>query len=76
MNKVQLTITNEEAKLLETKATKLGYSLTRYLKFLISKEAAGVAEKNIIPEFPMSQKAQNIAFKALKEHEVGKTKEF
>ncbi len=75
MNKVQLTLTNEEAKLLETKAVKLGYSLTRYLKYLISREAAEVVEEDIIPVYTMSKNAQTIAQKAKEDHKAGKTKE-
>lgn len=73
MNKVQLTLTEEESKLLESKASKLGYSLTRYLKFLISREAADVVEREEIEVIPhLSTQAKKRFEKALKDIKSGK----
>lgn len=74
MTKLQITLTNEEADLLSAKAAQFGYKLTRFVKFLISKEAAEIANQNS-PVFKMSEKSEKVALRALKEHKKGKTKE-
>ena len=73
MTKIQLTLTTQEANLLATKAAQLGYNLTRYIKYLISREAIGVAD-NEVPMFKMSPKAEKVALKALVDYKAGKTK--
>lgn len=73
MTKVQLTLTTQEVDLLSLKAATLGYNLTRFIKFLISREAAKVIEENNIPVFKMSKKAERIALQAIKNHQAGKT---
>lgn len=40
MNKLQLTLTDQEAQILTAQANRLGYSLARYAKFLLSGAAA------------------------------------
>lgn len=40
MAKLQLTLTREEAEILTYQAEALGYSLSRYVKFLIAQKAA------------------------------------
>jgi len=72
MTKVQLTLTDQEANLLGLRAKQLGYNLTRFLKFLISKEATHVVEEEKIPTFMMSEKAERNALRALKEYKEGK----
>ena len=73
MNKLQLTITNEEAALLTTRAERIGYTLSRYVKFLIGKEAMAVLEEDTIPTYTMSDTTEKIALEALKSHRNGKT---
>lgn len=72
MTKIQLTLTAPEANLLSFKATQLGYNLTRFIKFLISKEASKVIGENNIPSFIMSKKAEKIALQARKDYQKGK----
>ena len=73
MTKVQLTLTTQEADILSAKASHLGYNLTRYVKFLISKEAAKTIQTDTLPTFPMSSKLEKIGLQALKDHKEGKT---
>lgn len=73
MNKVQLTLTKEENDLLSLRAAALGYDVTKYIKFLISREASAVAAD--IPTFQMSKKAERTLKKALEDHKTGKSVE-
>ena len=73
MNKIQLTITNQEHNLLALKAASLGFNVTKFIKFLISKEAFSVAEG--IPTFQLSKKAEKKIARAHKEYLEGKTVE-
>jgi uncharacterized protein (DUF1778 family) len=75
MQKVQLTLTTQEADLISARAAQLGYNLTKYIKFLISKAAADVFEEDRIPEFRMSKSARRVAIKAKKAYKDGKTLE-
>lgn len=74
MTKVQLTLTTEEASILSAKADRLGYGLTRFIKFLISREATNTLEENI-PTIKMSKKAEKIAKQAYLDYKQGKTTE-
>ena len=71
MNKVQLTLTPEEASALQMKASSLGYGLTKYIKFLISREAASVVGD--YPVIQLSKKAIKTIEKAHQDHLAGKT---
>lgn len=73
MQKIQLTLTDQEKSLLSLRAATLGYNVPRYVKFLISKEAFSVAENT--PVFSLSAKAEREAEKALKEYRHGKSLE-
>ncbi len=70
MNKVQLTLTNPEAEILQLKADKFGYDLARYVKFLISK----AVEQSIddVPIFQMSEKMEKRYDQAMEEYRNGK----
>jgi hypothetical protein len=69
MNKVQLTLTNPEAEILQLKADKFGYDLARYVKFLISK----AVEQSIddVPTFHMSEKMEKRYDEAMGEYKKG-----
>lgn len=69
--KLQITITEEEKKLLAQQAKILGYDVTKYTKFLISHEAMKISQ---VPVYEMSPKAEAIALKALADDKAGKTK--
>ena len=73
MQKVQLTLTDQEKDLLALKGASLGYGVTKFIKFLISREALSVMED--IPTFQLSAKAERRALEALKEYQAGKSKE-
>lgn len=71
MTKLQIALTDQEADFLTFQAMNLGYSLTRFVKFLLGKEAMKVSEQ--IPVFQMSPAAIKRADEAWKEHKAGKT---
>lgn len=73
MQKIQLTLTEQEKNLLSLRAATLGYNIPKYVKFLISKEAFSVVEN--APVFSLSAKAEKSAEKALKEYREAKTLE-
>lgn len=75
MHKVQLTLTTQEADLLNAKAAQLGYSLTKYIKFLLGSVAAEIVQGSEIPAFQMSKNATKIASEARKIHQKGQTRE-
>ena len=72
MYKVQLTFTSEEADVLSAKASRLGYSVTKFIKLLVGREVLSEIEK--YPTFVLSKKARNKVENAHKEHKEGKTK--
>lgn len=72
MYKVQLTFTTEEADILAAKASRLGYSVTKYIKLLAGKEVLSEIEK--YPTFVLSKKARSNVEKAYRQHKVGKTR--
>jgi len=74
MTKLQITLTSAEADLLSAKAAQFGYKLTRFVKFLIAKEAAKTAEQGL-PVFTMSEKAEKIGLQAKIDYKKGKAKE-
>lgn len=76
MTKVQLSLTNQEAAILSAKADQLGYNLTKYLKFLISKAADASIAQDDLPSFPMSERLEEVGIQALKDHKAGKTISF
>ena len=71
MYKVQLTLTPEETHLLQMRANHLGYSVTRYIKLLIGKEALEVADD--YPTIALSDKAIKTIEQAHKDHKAGKS---
>ena len=42
MTKLQITLTDEETEGLRKQAEKMGYSLTKFVKFLLAKEAYNI----------------------------------
>lgn len=73
MNKVQLTLSMEEAEILNAQAAQFGYKLTKYIKLLISQKTAEILESDKIPTFRMSNRAYKIAKEAKEEHKKGQT---
>ena len=62
--KLQITLTGKEEELLSQKAAMLGYDVTKFVKFLISREAYKEAE--------LSAKTKKQIKKALEDYENGK----
>ncbi|PIR62055.1 MAG: hypothetical protein COY81_04505 [Candidatus Pacebacteria bacterium CG_4_10_14_0_8_um_filter_43_12] len=73
MNKVQLSLTDEETAILASYGSQFGYSLPKTLRFVISKAAEKFIREGTIPVFEMSDKIEQTGLKALKEHQAGKT---
>jgi len=73
MTKIQLSLTDQETDILSAEAAQLGYNLTKFIKFLISKTSFNITSKKEIPEFKMSKKAENITLAALDEYKKDKS---
>lgn len=71
MTKLQIALTDQEAANLNLSAMNLGYSLTRFVKFLIGQAAFQVTQN--IPVYRMSPAAVKRADEAWKEYKEGKT---
>lgn len=73
--KLQLTLTPQETQFFNYKASQLGYDLTRYIKFTISKIAEAVNyEINQVPTYEMSKKTDKMVEKDLVDYQAGKLK--
>lgn len=70
MTKLQITLTNPESQALAFLASKFGYDITRYVKYLISRTTENVICQ--IPTVPMSPKTEKLALKTLKKYNEGK----
>jgi len=71
MTKLQITLTDQEAMVLNYGASSLGYSLTKFVKFLLGQKAVEWSEK--IPTYKMSAKTEKIVEKARADYKAGKT---
>ncbi|HLB60633.1 MAG TPA: hypothetical protein VJL83_03430 [Patescibacteria group bacterium] len=81
MQKVQITLTEQETNILSAQAARYGYRLSRYVKYLISdavvrlpsaKKPVMPVDDGTIPTFKLSKKTASIADKAYKEYKAGK----
>lgn len=72
MTKLQITLTDQEAKLLASKAAGLGYDVTRYVKYILAREAEEALEN--IPIFKASSSTEKLIREAIEEDEKGLTK--
>lgn len=70
--KIQISLTPEEIAALSIKGKKLGYSATKYIKFLITREAYSVVES--VPTFPLAQELEEKTLQALRDYHQKKTK--
>jgi len=73
MTKIQLSLTDQETDILSAEAARLGYNLTKFIKFLISRTSFDISSKQSIPEFKMSMQAEKIALTALDEYKKNKS---
>jgi hypothetical protein len=72
MNKVQLTLTDQEASLLESFGSQFGYSLAKTIRYVISKASEKILQQNKIPTFEMSEETEKKGLEALEEYRSGK----
>ena len=72
MQKIQITLTPEEIMALSLAGKRLGYNATKYIKFLVMKEAYSVADS--VPSFPLTRKLEEKTIVALKEYRQKKMK--
>lgn len=70
--KVQITLTPEEVSALSFKGKTLGYNVTKYIKFIITKEAYETVED--FPQLMMSPTLEKKTIKVVEEHNKGKSK--
>ncbi len=70
--KVQITLTPEEVNALSFKGKTLGYNVTKYIKFIITKEAFETVED--FPQLLMSPELEKRTIKAVEEHNKGNSK--
>ncbi len=71
MTKLQITLTPEETMSLNYGASNLGYSLTRFVKFVLGQKAVECSRE--IPTFKMSEKTEKIAKEAMADYKAGRT---
>ncbi|MFH1840744.1 MAG: hypothetical protein ABH807_01110, partial [Candidatus Shapirobacteria bacterium] len=71
MTKLQLTLTDQETDLLAAKAVLLGYDVTRYVKFLIGREA--MTAMNDYPVYHLTEAMEKKVIKAIKDNNEGKS---
>ena len=71
--KLQITITDQEEKLLAQKASQLGYDVTKYAKFLLSLEAVKAFQ---IPTYTSTPDMERSIEKARAEDKAGLTKKW
>jgi hypothetical protein len=69
MNKIQITLTPQETTLLSLQGQSLGYDVTKFVKFLISREVYNFAAK--IPTYKMSAALEKNVEDALREYKSG-----
>ncbi|MEA3355322.1 MAG: hypothetical protein U9Q63_02480 [Patescibacteria group bacterium] len=70
MTKLQITLTDQEAMALGYGASNLGYSLTKFVKFLLGQKA--VEWNKNIPSYQLSKKAVEGLEKSMKDYKDGK----
>jgi len=70
--KVQITLTPEEVAALSLKSTALGYKVTKYIKFIVMKEAYSIVES--LPTLAMGPALEKKVLKAQGEYRHGRTK--
>jgi hypothetical protein len=74
MNKVQLSLTSEEAAILSSFGSQFGYSLPKTIRFVISKSVEEFLKQGVMPVYPMSKKTEETGLKAMDQHRLGQTR--
>lgn len=70
--KIQITLTPEEVRALSLRGKTLGYNVTKYIKFIITKEAYDTVES--FSELQMGAGLAQKTKRSLEEHRKGKSK--
>lgn len=70
--KIQITLTPEEVNALSFKGKSLGYNVTKYIKFIVTKDVFETIEN--FPELTMGPTLEKKTIKAIEEHNQGKSK--
>ena len=70
--KVQITLTPQEVSALSFNGKTLGYNVTKYIKYIITKEAFDTIED--FPEIAMGPILEEKTIKAVEEHNKGNSK--
>lgn len=73
MTKVQLSLTDQEATILERYGSQFGYNLPKTIRFVISKASEEFLKEGAVPVYPMSEKTEKKGLGAVKEYKAGKT---
>jgi hypothetical protein len=73
MNKVQLTLTDQEVDILTGYGDQFGYSLPKTIRFIVGKAAEKFLKEASLPVFQMSDKTEELGLQAQKEFKAGKT---
>jgi len=71
--KLQITITEKERELLAKRASLLGYSVTKFTKYLLSHEAMKEVD---VPIVQCNQETEDLINRAIIEDEAGKTQKW
>lgn len=69
--KIQITLTPQEVASLSIKSKALGYNVTKYIKYIVTREVEEIIEE--YPTYKMSKRLEKITLKALKDHKDGKS---
>jgi len=72
MNKLQISLTAQEAEVFNHKAAMLGYDLTRYVKYQLSRLADTFLQE--LTTLKMSEKLEKEVVKSKNDYKVGKLK--
>ncbi len=73
MNKVQLTLTNQEAALLESFGAQFGYNLSKTIRYFVSKASESILQQGFMPTYEMSPQTEQKGLQALKDYRAGRT---
>lgn len=73
MNKVQLTLTDQEIALLEGFGSQFGYNLSKTIRYVISKASEKILQQGFVPTYQMSEKTEAKGLEAVRQHRAGQT---
>jgi hypothetical protein len=74
MTKLQITLTDQEVNLLSSRATYLGYDVTKYAKFVLAREAEDVLKS--VSSYRANPPMEKIINEAIKEDDQNGSREW